>query len=230
MTDRKDTSNPTRRRILSAGVVATSLTAMGAAVAAPAIGVTSRGDDPVLRALAELKRVRAWMDPIGKKFAEAENASLRSDREFLGLQIDGATLRNVHEIDRHFSPASREDLEDTIARLERARDAALTKQQIAARAGEKAKAMKELERQCAAHKSAMATPDFAFAEREWNAATSKEELSIMAVFAAKPTTTAGAIALLRFVADEQLGFASLDAEVGPAILAACAAIEGEACI
>lgn len=112
-----DANTTISRRTLAAGL---ALAPLAASPAMSGVATTPSGDDPVIEALAELRRVREWMKPIGDAFADAE---------------------------------------------------------------------------------ANRGTDFDKAEAAWNEATSAELDAMRRILDAKPTTMAGAVALLRFASD-----------------------------
>jgi hypothetical protein len=65
-------------------------------------------------------------------------------------------------------------------------------------------------------------------EPEWQAIVDKQAAAEMRILETKPTSRAGAIELLRFVAEDLRRFSGHDAEVEAAILNAVSFLEGEA--
>jgi hypothetical protein len=140
-------------------------------------------DDPVLQAIASLERLKIHTKEPDAAHSVAEDAMLAARKENV-VTLDGEEMRTHDEIDDHFKPAF-EDEEQFNRFVERLRPRQLSATERAER---------DLARQ-AAH-DALTRREAAIAEFEQRTGDAEYE-----VMEAKPTTTAGAVAVLRFVAD-----------------------------
>ena len=210
-------SNSSRRRFLAVGSAATVFASLHGAIA--------QADEPVSAALAELERAKANVETVGKIHAAAEEAIYEARApgfvEFEGEQIhslarldavfkrDGALTRKaVLSIIRDM----RANLPPRLSPAERAaRDAARAETYRNARA--------ELARMVAVGAEARAQSGFDEAEAKWNEAVSRENEAVDAIFACKPRSAAGALALLRFVA-ENISAYDMESEAPAAVLRA----------
>jgi|HubBroStandDraft_6_1064221.scaffolds.fasta_scaffold496329_2 hypothetical protein len=156
-------------------------------------------DDPVLQAMASLERLKIHTKEPDAAHSVAEDAMLAARKENV-VTLDGEEMRTHDEIDDHFKPAF-EDEEQFNRFVERLRPRQLSATERAER---------DLARQ-AAH-DALTRREAAIAEFEQRTGYREIEARKEAVYdavwdaeyevmEAKPTTTAGAVALLRFVAD-----------------------------
>jgi hypothetical protein len=134
-------------------------------------------------AMASLERLKIHTKEPDAAHSVAEDAMLAARKENV-VTLDGEEMRTHDEIDDHFKPAF-EDEEQFNRFVERLRPRQLSATERAER---------DLARQ-SAH-DALTRREAAIAEFEQRTGDAEYE-----VMEAKPTTTAGAVAVLRFVAD-----------------------------
>ena len=176
-------------------------------------GVVTVGD-PVFAALAELERVKATVETVGKVHTRAEEAIFEARAPGF-VEFEGREVRSLADLDGWYrSPGvlSDENIRKIVRSLIAKRPRFLSPAQKAARdatrEAEYSKARAELERIVAAEAEAHAQSGFDEAEAKWNDATSRENEAEDAIFACEPRTVAGAMAQLRFVADHAANFSA----------------------
>jgi len=185
-------SNSSRRRFLAVGSAATVFASLHGAIAqaeAPAAlaGAVSTAD-PVFAALADLERVKANVETVGKIHAVAEEAIYEAGAPGL-VEFDGAQIRRLAHLDAVFKSsvtprkAVLSIIQDMRANLPPRLSPAGRAARNAARAEAYRNAHAELERIVAAEAEASAQSGFDEAEAKWNEAVSRENEAEDAVLA-----------------------------------------------
>jgi hypothetical protein len=216
-------SNSSRRRFLAVGSAATVFASLHGAIA--------QAEDPVFAALADLERVKASVATVGKIHAAAEEAIYEARApgfvEFEGEQIRSlAHLEATFKSDRaNTRKAALSIIRDMRANLPPRLSPAQMAARDAARAEAYRKARAELEQMVAAGAEARAQSRFDQVEAAWDEATVRQSEAEDAVLACTPRIAAGALALLRFVADNTDSASGNDADTSGAILRALAVID-----
>jgi len=159
-------------------------------------------DDPVFQAMAALEQLKIRAEEPEAAYSVAEGALFDARRE-KAVTLDGKEMRTHEQIDAHFTPAfgPEYDFDALIERIEALRPRRLTDAERAER---------DLARQ-AAHDE-LARKEAVIAEVEqrigWREIEAQREAADDAVLDAEydvmeanPASPAGAVALLRFVAD-----------------------------
>jgi hypothetical protein len=186
----------------------------------------------VFAALADLERVKANVETVGKIYNAAEEAIYEARAPGF-VEFEGEQIRRLAHLDAvfksGFSPrkaalsiirAMRANLPPRLPPAQKAaRDAAYAEAYRNARA--------EMESIVAAKAEARAQSGFDETEAKWNEAVSRENEAVDAIFACKPRSAAGALALLLFVAENMSAY-DMGPEAPAAILRAVAIIEQEA--
>ncbi len=223
-------SNSSRRRFLAVGSAATVFASLHGAIA--------QAEDPVFAALADLERAKASVVTVGKIHAAAEEAIYEARAPGF-VEFEGEQIHSLAHLDATFKrdgaltrKAVLSIIRDMRANLPPRLSPAGRAARDAARAEAYRKARTELEHIVAAKAEARAQSGFDEAEAKWDDATSRENEAVAAIFACKPRSAAGALALLRFVAENMsaydMGSDDIGAEAPAAILRAVAIIEQEA--
>jgi hypothetical protein len=196
------------RRALAAGL------ALAPVAGLPALAGAVSADDPVFAALAELERVKTNVETVGKVHSAAEEAIFEARAPGF-VEFEGEQIRNLAHLDAVFKgdgALSREAALSIFRNIRAKLPPRLSPVEKAARdatrEAEYSKARAQLERVVAAEAEAHAQSGFDEAEAKWNDATSRENEAEDAIFACEPRTTAGALALLRFVADHAANFSA----------------------
>ena len=209
-------SNSSRRRFLAVGSAATVFASLHGAIA--------QAEDPVFAALADLERVKANVETAGEIHNAAEEAIYEARAPGF-VEFEGEQIRHLAHLDAVFKSGftprkavlslirnMRANLQPRLSPVQKAaRDAARAESYRNARA--------ELERFVAAEAEARAQSGFDEAEAKWNEAVSRENEAVDAIFACKPRSTVGALALLRFVAENMSDY-DMGSEAPAAILRA----------
>ncbi len=230
-------SNSSRRRFLAADSAATVFASLHGAIAqaeAPAAlaGAVSTAD-PVFAALAELERVKANVVTVGKIHAAAEDAIYEARAPGF-VEFEGEQIRSLAHLEATFKSDranTRKAALSTIRDMRAILPPRLSPVQKAARDAAHADAYRnaraELERIAAAESEARVQSGFDEAEAKRDDATRRDYDAVEAIFACKPRSGAGALALLRFVAENMSAY-DMGSEAPAAILRAVAIIEQEA--
>ena len=219
-------SNSSRRRFLAVGSAATVFASLHGAIA--------QADEPVSAALAELERAKANVETVGKIHAAAEEAIYEARApgfvEFEGEQIH--SLARLDAVFKRDGALTRKAVLSIIRDMRANLPTRLSPAQMAARDVARAeayrKARAKLEQMVAAGAEARAQSRFDQVEAAWDEATVRQSEAEDAVLACNPRIAAGALALLRFVADNTDSASGNDADASGAIRRAVAAIEREA--
>jgi hypothetical protein len=188
-------TQPISRRALAAGL------ALAPVAGLPAFAGAVSVDDPVFAALEKLKELKLAAVEPSDAHTVAEEVYLAARK---GIFVDGKELRTHGQIDSHFSSGfTDEELERFIAQLRENQPSPADRvaRQEAARA-----AHEELTRYEA--EGGDSERQFREVEARMNAAENAFWDAEYGVMGADPTTAAGAVSLLRFVADwidENLG-------------------------
>ena len=201
-------TQPISRRALAAGL------ALAPVAGLPALAGAVSANDPVFAALAELQRVKATVETVGKVHSAAEEAIFEARAPGF-VEFQGEQIRNLAHLDAVFKTdgaLTRENVLWTFRNMRAKLPPRLSPAEKAARdatrEAEYRKARADLERIVAAEDEARVQSGFDEAEARWNDATSRENEAEDAIFACEPRTTAGALAQLRFVADYAANFYS----------------------
>mgnify|MGYP001175620025 CR=1 FL=1 len=157
-------------------------------------------DDPVFQAMAALEQLRIHAERPDAAHSVAEEAIVAAGQENV-VTLDGEEIRTHEQIDAHFTPAFGPEDEEQFNRfVERLRPRRLSDAERAERDRARQAAHDELARK----ETEIAEAEQRIGYREIEArkeaaydAVSDAEFDVME---AKPATTAGAVALLRFVA------------------------------
>jgi hypothetical protein len=157
-------------------------------------------DDPVFQALAALEQLKILAGEPAAAHAVAEDAIIAASRKN-AVTLGGEEMRTHERIDAHFTPAfgpgDEEQFDRFVERLRPRSAAEQAERDLARQAAHDELARKEAEiaevEQRTGYREIEARKDAAYGA-VWDA-----EYAVME--AAKPATPAGAIALLRFVAD-----------------------------
>jgi hypothetical protein len=220
-------SNSSRRRFLAVGSAATVFASLHGAIA--------QADDPVFAALADLERVRANVETVGKVYAAAEEAIYEARAPGF-VEFEGEQIRSLAHLDATFKSdgtitrkAILSIIRDMRANLPPRLSPAHMAARDAARAEGYRKARAELEHMVAAATEARAQSGFDQVEAAWDEATGRVSEAEDAVLGCNPRIAAGALALLRFVAEnENMSSYAIGPEAQAAILRAVAVIERDA--
>jgi hypothetical protein len=219
-------SNSSRRRFLAAGSAATVFASLHGAIA--------NTEDPVFAALADLERVKAGVVTVGKIHAAAEEAIYEARAPGF-VEFEGEQILSLAHLEATFKSDRANTRKTTLSIIRGMRanlPPRLSPAQMAARDVARAeayrKARAELEQMVAAGAEARAQSRFDQVEAAWDEATVRQSEAEDAVLACNPRTAAGALALLRFVADNTDSATGNDADTSGAIRRAVAAIEREA--
>jgi hypothetical protein len=214
-------SNSSRRRFLAVGSAATVFASLHGAIA--------QADDPVFAALADLERVKAGVVTVGKIHTAAEEAIYEARAPGF-VEFEGEKIRHLAHLDAVFKSGftPRKAVLSIIRNMRANLPPRLSPVQKAARDAAHAEAYRnaraELERIVAAEAEARAQSGFDEAEAKWDDATSRENEAVAAIFACKPRSATGAVALLRFVAENMSAY-DMGSEAPAAIIRAVAIIE-----
>lgn len=216
------TTQQISRRTLVAGLAVAPIAGLPAVAGA-------LPNDPVLAALAELENVRARVKTIGKAHSIAEEAYYESQPGDGLIDLDGNTrvlarAWSHEQIDSHFDNAG---LPDENVRAIIKQTLAMRRRPLSPADAARQAAHAELDRILEKIAEGRARSGFDDAEAAWNEAVDAESEAVLTVFAIEPTTKAGALALLRFVADLDY-ITGYKAEIPDAIRNAVAILEREA--
>ena len=183
----------------SAAVAAAPLVAEAASASKDRRQIAAAESDPVLMAVTKWKRTKALMDKAGKAHTAAESAVQARGSSSRFVEFEGERFASLESLDARFKGAlTRKDVLLIVRNLKATlpSEAELAKRQSAYKA-----ARTELRRVLLAEQRAHREARFAQVEAAWNKALHDEELHQIAVLSTEPTTSAGAIALLRFAAE-----------------------------
>jgi len=177
---------------------------LGAAASAgvPALATAApMGDDPVFQAMAALEQLRINAEEPDAAHSVAEHAIFDVRKENI-VTLGGEEMRTHEQIDAHFTPAfgPEYDFDALIDRIETLRPRRLTDAERAERDLARQAAHDELARKEAVIAEVERRIGFQGIEAQKDAAEDSVWDAEYEVIEAKPATTAGAIALLRFVA------------------------------
>ncbi len=218
-------TQPISRRSLAAGLALAPIAGL------PALAGAATIDDPVFIALAELERVKATVETVGKVHSAAEEAIFEARAPGF-VEFEGEKINNLAHLDAVFKTDGAITREMVLWTFRNMRAKLPPRLSSAEKAMWEAKreaayrdARAELERIKAAEAEARAQSGFDEAEAKWNDATSRENEAEDAIFACEPRTAAGALALLRFVADHAANFSADYVDTAGAIRRAVAVIE-----
>ncbi len=191
----------TSRRAVMAGLAAAPVAGLPALAAAA-------GDDPIFAALAEIERVNARVETIGKVHTAAEELfdEMAPRKDWIGLSDGLSVAPDVIDhagIDRHFDDAGlpEQNIREAIKKLLSYRKKPLTLEQQAEREAARKAAHVELDRYLADVEDAEKRSGLGDAESDWEGALGERHEAERTIFETKPVTKAGALALLRFAAD-----------------------------
>ncbi len=161
-------------------------------------------DDPVFQAIAALEQLKIHAEQPDAAHSVAEHAIFDTRRKNV-VTLDGEEMRTHEQIDAHFTPTfgleHDEDFNALIQRLETLRPRRLSDAECAERDRARQAAHDELARR----EAAIAEVEQRTGFREIEARKESTENAVWdaeyGVMEAEPATAAGAVALLRFVAD-----------------------------
>jgi hypothetical protein len=214
-------SNSSRRRFLAAGSAATVFASLHGAIA--------QADDPVFAALADLERVKANVETAGKIHNAAEEAIYEAGAPGF-VEFEGEQIRRLAHLDAVFKSgfSPRKAVLSIIRNMRANLPPRLPPAQKAARDAAHAEgyrnARAEMECIAAAEAEARAQSGFDEADAKWNDAVSRENEAVDAILACKPRSTVGALALLRFVAENMSAY-DMGSEAPAAILRAVSVLD-----
>jgi putative ubiquitin-RnfH superfamily antitoxin RatB of RatAB toxin-antitoxin module len=156
--------------------------------------------DPVLVAIAKWESTKERMDEAGKVHSAAESAVQARGPRSRFVEFDGVRYSRLEDLDAHFKGAlTRKDVLEIVRNL-KAKTQPLSAEALAKRQSAFDAARTELRRILLADQRAHREARVAQAEAAWNKALSEEERHQLGVLASEPTTSTGAIALLKFAA------------------------------
>jgi hypothetical protein len=186
-------------------------TAAFVGVPVPASAAPMR-DDPVFQAMAALEQLKIHAEEPDAAHTVAENAIFAARKENV-VTLDGEEMRTHEQIDAHFRPAfGPEDEEQFNNIFEKLRPRHLSAAERAERDLARQAAHDELTRQEAAIAEVEQRIGFREIEAQQESANGAVWDAEYEVMEAKPATPAGAITLLRFVAELMEGFFQDDDE------------------
>ena len=214
-------SNSSRRRFLAVGSAATVFASLHGAIA--------QADDPVFAALADLERVKANVVAVGEIHSAAEEAIYEAGAPRF-VEFEGEQIHSLARLDAIFHGAlTRKAILSIIRNMRASLPPRLSLAGQAARDAARAEAYRmaraELEHMVAAAAEARAQSGFDQVETTWNEVISRENDAVDVIFACEPRTAAGALALLRFVADYMDSLCGNDVDTSGAIRRALAVFE-----
>ena len=185
-------------RGLGAGAIATS-----AIASIPAVAGAATGEDPVVAALAELARVRERVSIIDKMYSGAVEALSSDCMGRLHVIIDGHNYFEHESIDSHFdgSEIPDENADNAIALLNSFRQRTLTQAEQAELEAMRKAAHAELDGVIAARTETRARSGVDELETKVEEARTAEGDAEAEVFKTVPARPAGALMLLRSIAD-----------------------------
>ncbi len=212
------------RRALAAGL------ALAPVAGLPAIAGAINSSDPVLAALAALDQTEARARQIWNAHDDAEEAFYDSAPPSLPLVVDGIPCDDHDAIDAHFDYPGmpEENIENTIALLESYRKRPLTDEQQAEREDARRKAHEELDAIIAARAKAKAETGLADLEGPFQRSLDAHCEAERKILGTKPTSQAGAVALLCYAAQYLRDNSDRGGIATDAIRAAADFFEGEA--
>jgi hypothetical protein len=167
-------------------------------------GAAPMSDDPVFQAMAALGQLKIHAEERDAAHSVAEGAT---DDATIGnvVTLDGERMRTHEQIDAHFTPAfgpdDEEEFNKMLERLETLRPRRLSGAEGAERDRARQAAHDELARQEAEIAEVEKRSGYREIQAQLESANSAVWDAEYDVMEAKPATPAGAIALLRFVAD-----------------------------
>jgi hypothetical protein len=163
-------------------------------------------DDPVFQAMAALEQLKILAEEPEAAHSVAEDAIFAARKENV-VTLDGEEMRTHEQIDAHFTPAFGPDDEEQFNRfVERLRPRCLSALERAERDLARQAAHDELARKEAEIAEVEQRIGYREIEAQKDAAYAAVWDAEYEVIEAKPATTAGAITLLRFVAELMEGF------------------------
>jgi hypothetical protein len=212
------------RRALAAGL------ALAPVAGLPALAGVVSTHDPVFVALAALEQTEAQARQIWDAHDAAEEAFYDSAPPRLPLVVDGISCDDHDAINAHFDDPgmSEENIDNTIALLESYRKRPLTAELKAEREYARRKAHEELDAIITARAKAKAETGWADFEEPYKKSLDAHCEAERKVLATKPTSQAGAVALLRYVAQYIRDYDADHGLVTDAIRAAADLFEGRA--
>jgi hypothetical protein len=217
-------TTPISRRSLAAGL------ALAPVAGLPALAGAVSADDPVLAALTALEQTEAWARKILDAHDAAEEAFYDSAPPRLPLVVDGIPCDDHAAIDAHFDYPGmpEENIDNAIALLESYRKSPLTDEQQAEREDARRKAHEELDAIIAARAKAKAGTGWADFEEPYQGSLDAHCEAERKILATKPTSQAGAVALLRYAAQYLRDNSDRGGIANDAIRAAAGFFEGRA--
>jgi hypothetical protein len=170
-------------------------------------GAASKTDDPVFQALAALKQLKIHANETDAAHSVAEDAFFATD---VGVTLDGKEMRTHKQIDAHFTPfCNEEEFNKILGRIEILRPRRLADAERVERDMARQAAHDGLTRKEVAIEQRIGLQEIEARKESAEDAVWDAEYEVME---AKPTTPAGAITLLRFVAELMEGFFADDDE------------------
>jgi hypothetical protein len=171
----------------------------------PALGnAAPMSDDPVFQAMAALEQLKILAEEPDATHSVAEVAAFAARKKNI-MTLDGEVMRTHEQIEAHFRPAfgpeDEEEFNKILGRIETLRPRRLSDAERAERDLARQAARDELSRQEAKIAEVEQRTGYREIEAQKNAADDAVWDAEYVVMEAKPATTAGAVALLRFVAD-----------------------------
>jgi hypothetical protein len=166
-------------------------------------GHASKSNDPVFQAMAALEPLKIHAEELDAAYEIAEAAFFRAREENgVGITLDGKEMRTHKQIDAHFTPlCDEEEFSKILGRIEILRPRRLSSAERAERDIARQAAHDELARKEAAIVEVKQRIGYRTIEAQKDAAEDAVWDAEFEVMAAKPATTAGAVALLRFVTE-----------------------------
>jgi formiminotetrahydrofolate cyclodeaminase len=168
----------------------------------PALGgAAPMSDDPVFQAMAALEQLKILAGDSGVAHSVAEGAIFAARKENV-VTLDGEQMRTHEQIEAHFTPAfGPEDEEQFNNFVERLRPRRLSDAEWAERDRARQDAHDELARKEAEIAEVERRIGYREIEAQQESANDAVWDAEYEVMGAKPATQAGAVALLRFVAE-----------------------------
>ena len=191
-------TQPISRRALAAGL------ALAPVAGLPALAGVVSGDDPIISALAELDQAKVRATHFEELCGQASEAygELRPQSSY--VIVDGMKLCLHEDIDAHFNDPGMpiENVRNTIKLLLSYRNRPPTPEQQAEREDARRSAHEELDAIKRQQAEARTASGYGEVDDAYNEAYREERDAERAIMIAEPTSPAGAIALLRFIADQ----------------------------
>ncbi len=191
-------TQPISRRALAAGL------ALAPVAGLPALAGAASGDDPIISALAELDQAKvraAHFEELCEQASEAFG-ELRPKSSY--VIVDGMKFCLHEDIDAYFNGPGMptENIRSTIKLLLSYRNRPLTPEQHAEREDARRRAHEELDALKRQQAEARTASGYGEVDDAYNEAYREERDAERAIMIAEPTSPAGAIALLRFIAEQ----------------------------